>query len=207
MWYLLSFISVALTGSFFSRTLMEQEAENLPSDVLTEMMASPEETALTVPSFTVATASLLLSHFRLLSAALSGSKVTESASVAPISSSALSGETEIPLSTGVSSPFSLTVTEQVAVLPPLTVVTVIVALPGDTATTVPSLTLATPLSLLDHLTLLSVASDGSTLAVRMALCPTSRLILVGDTLTPLTATSFSLGVQPTASTASAKARM
>ena len=52
-----------------------------------------------------------------------------------------------------------------AVLPPLSVVAVIVALPADTPVTVPPLTDAVPVLLLDQLTVLLVAFDGDMVAV------------------------------------------
>ena len=59
---------------------------------------------------------------------------------------------------------SFTVMVDVAVLP-LTVVAVILAVPALTAVTLPLFTVATLLLLLDHLTVLSVASVGLTVAV------------------------------------------
>ena len=55
---------------------------------------------------------------------------------------------------------SLTVTVQLAVKPPSWVVAVIVAVPTAMAVTTPLLTVATPVSLLDHDTFLFVASAG-----------------------------------------------
>ena len=73
----------------------------------------------------------------------------------------------------------------VAVLPPLLVVTVIVALPAPTKVTVPPLTFATLSLLLDHLTLLSAALSGLTWALSVALSYLSRR-LDGLNDTPVT---------------------
>ena len=80
-----------------------------------------------------------------------------------------------------------TVTEQTSVLPPSTVVTVIVAEPTATGETTPVvLTVATEAALVDHVTLSSVASEGLTVALRApAAPPTARLRLVGLRLTPV----------------------
>ena len=93
--------------------------------------------------------------------------------------------------------FSLTVTTQVAVKPPSTVVTVISASPTVTAVTLPSATVATPSSLEVQVTLLSVAFSGSTVAVRLALSPSVRASSAASRLTPVTATtSGSFSSQP-----------
>jgi len=83
----------------------------------------------------------------------------------------------------------VTVTAQVAVFAPSTVVTVMVALPAATAVTTPlELTVATEVLLLLQLTLLLVALAGDTVAVSVAVCPTVKLNVVGDTVTPVTGT-------------------
>ena len=83
----------------------------------------------------------------------------------------------------------LTVTAQVAVLPPSLVVTVIVAVPAFTPVTTPSEeTVATPVLDEVQATVLSVAVDGLTVAVRVAVLPCDRVRVVGETVTPVTGT-------------------
>jgi len=70
-----------------------------------------------------------------------------------------------------------TVTAQAAVLPPSTVVTVMVAVPAATAVTLPLVdTLATSVLLLLHVTFLLVVLEGVIVAVRVSVPPTARLI-------------------------------
>ena len=65
---------------------------------------------------------------------------------------------------------------------PSAVVAVMVAVPLPTAVTTPSLlTVATPVSLLVHVTLVLLALDGVTVAVSVAVCPAAaklRLVLL-----------------------------
>ena len=83
---------------------------------------------------------------------------------------------------------AVTVTEQVFVLLPSVVVTVIVAVPAATADTCPLLlTVATAVLELVQETLLSVAFAGKTVAVRSVLPPIWRFADVGLMLTPVTA--------------------
>ena len=94
--------------------------------------------------------------------------------------------------------FASTVTAHVAVLPPSLVFTVIVALPGVPAVTTPfSSTDATPASLVSHVTLLSPASSGVTVAVRVAVSPLVSVSSVLSRLTPVTATAFAFTVTVT----------
>ena len=81
-----------------------------------------------------------------------------------------------------------TVTEQVAVLPPSDVVTVMVAVPALTAVTWPPLTVATPVLEEDQLTPVLVALEGATEAVRVSLPPSVRVMELLLRLTPVTAT-------------------
>ena len=67
----------------------------------------------------------------------------------------------------------MTVTEQVPDFPPA--VAVIVTVPGDTAVTVPLLTVATAWFELAQVTVLLVAVEGLTVAVRLVEPPTSRV--------------------------------
>jgi hypothetical protein len=83
----------------------------------------------------------------------------------------------------------VTVTALLAVLPPSTVLTVMVAFPAPTAVTTPLFTVATPVLLLDHVTFLFVAFVGVTVAVRVAVAPpTARLRVDGASVTPVTET-------------------
>ncbi len=79
---------------------------------------------------------------------------------------------------------------QLAILEPFIVVTVIVAVPSPTAVTVPLLTIATFVLLLVHLTFLSVASDGDTVAAKVCFSPSVSVILVLFSDTPMTPTVF-----------------
>lgn len=79
---------------------------------------------------------------------------------------------------------TFTVTEQDAVLPPSSVVAVMVAVPPETALTLPfESTVATFVLELDHDTRLLVALEGATVAVNVSLPPTS---IVNDDLFKLT---------------------
>ena len=81
---------------------------------------------------------------------------------------------------------SVTVTEQVALFPPSSVVTVMVVDPALTAVTFPSMTVATPASALLHLMFLFVALSGLTVAVSKALFPSSRFMDSGLSDTDVT---------------------
>jgi hypothetical protein len=84
---------------------------------------------------------------------------------------------------------SLTVTAQIAVLPWSAVVTVMVAVPAFTPVTRPaSETVATLVALLLHVTAAFVASDGATVALRVALAPTASLSAAVESVTPATVT-------------------
>src|SRR4051812_45342482 len=79
--------------------------------------------------------------------------------------------------------------DDVSVLPPSCVVTVMVALPPPTAVTSPDeLTVATDALLVLHVTFLLVAFDGATVAVSCCVALTFSVADVGDTVTPVTAT-------------------
>ena len=82
--------------------------------------------------------------------------------------------------------YSVTVTAQVAVLPPA--VAVIVAVPADTPVTTPAADTVATLSSLDvHAT--SVNVDGVTVAVSVSAAPTAMLAVVGATLIACTIAS------------------
>ena len=83
----------------------------------------------------------------------------------------------------------VTVTRQIAVMPPSAVVTVMVAVPGATAVTLPlPSTVATDKLSLLHVTFLLVASLGVMVALRITVPPTVRLALVLFSVTPVTET-------------------
>ena len=179
------FISAALIlSSSFNTTLIEQTASFSPA--LTVIVTVPAATAVTVPSLTVAIFLSLVVHVKVLSVESSGLTVAVSFRVSPVSISAsvLSRAIDVAGTT-----FLLTVTEQVADLPPA--VAVIVAVPSPTAVTVPLLTVATDWLDVDQLTDLLVALDGWTVAVRFDVPPTSRATVVGLSETPVTAISGS----------------
>jgi hypothetical protein len=79
-----------------------------------------------------------------------------------------------------------TVTEQAAVLPPSTVVTVIVAKPAAMAVTVPLFTVATLVLLEDHVTALFVALAGLTVSIRFAVYPMLKVSVDWSSVTPVT---------------------
>ncbi|MNG05649.1 hypothetical protein D3C84_888520 [compost metagenome] len=81
----------------------------------------------------------------------------------------------------------MTVTALVAVKPPSAVVAVIVAVPPPTAVTTPFATVATLALLVVHVTLLSVALAGLTVAVNVPVAPVFRLSVPGFRVTPVTA--------------------
>ena len=96
---------------------------------------------------------------------------------------------------GVVPPPPVTVTVQVAVLPPSAVVTIITAVPAFKAFTTPELlTVATVASLVLHDTFLFVALSGVIDAESASLLPTAILIAVLLSDTPVTAIVVGVGV-------------
>ena len=83
----------------------------------------------------------------------------------------------------------VTVTEQVAVNPPSSVLTVIVAAPSATAVTTPLSTVATFSSEVLHVTDVTAALEGATVAVKEPVVPTFSSKEVGLTVTPVTVSS------------------
>jgi hypothetical protein len=161
-----------------------QAAILLPSSVLTVMVVDPALTAVTNPSSdTVATPVLPLLHVTFLFVALAGAIIAYRVSVLPsrIEVDVLSRVTPVTV-TG----FTLTVQE--AVLPPLAVVTVIVAVPTPAAVTVPaSDAVATYILLLLHITFWFVALAGVIAGVRVSVSPTRRVVDALFKETPVTA--------------------
>ena len=87
--------------------------------------------------------------------------------------------------------FLLTVTWQVADLLPA--VAVIVAVPSATAVTVPFDTVATEVFELDHVTVLFVAFEGCTVAVKVPVFPVSNANVGWLKVTPETSTFVGVG--------------
>ena len=164
----------------------------IPLTVLAVIVVLPGETAVTRPFVdTLAIAVFELVHVTVLSVALDGVTVAVSCCVLPISSVAAIGVTAMPVGR-----ICLTVTVHV-VLIPLTVLAVIVVLPGAIAVTTPLVdTVAMAVFELVHVTVLSVALDGVTVAVSCCVLPTSSVAVVGVTVMPVgrTETGFTVTV-------------
>ena len=146
----------------------------LPLLVVAVIVAVPPPIAVILPFATVATDWSELVHVTDLSVALLGKMVAVSVSLSSTSNvkEVLLSDTEV--TSMISGAGSLTVTLHVAVLP-LLVVAVIVAVPLLTAVTLPFATVATDWAELVHVTLLSVALLGKTVAVSVSLSPTSNV--------------------------------
>lgn len=86
----------------------------------------------------------------------------------------------------------------VAVLAPSAVFTVMVAVPAATAVTKPvALTVATAVLLLVQVTLVLEALAGAMVAVSCCVNPAAIFAVVGDTLTPVTATGVTFALVTT----------
>ena len=132
------------------------------------MVAVPPDTAVTVPFSTVATDVLFELHLTFWFVASVGKTVAVKVAVAPLTKDNSVCESITPV-TG-----TVTVTSHVAVWLPSSVVIVMVALPADSAATVPLSTIATAVLFELHLTFLFVASVGKTVAVNFAVAPFSK---------------------------------
>ena len=159
------------TGTALAVTVTLQKAVFPPSAVEAIITIVPAETAVTLPlASTVATAVLLLVQLTALLVALSGLTVAMMVAVSP------SARLRLVLSRVMDSTGTVveeTVTVQEAVLPPSFVVTTITAVPGATAVTLPlASTVATAVLLLVQVTVLSVASLGLTVAIKLPVPPT-----------------------------------
>ena len=154
-------------------------------------MAVPTLRAVTLPLLTVAIDSSELFQLTFLFVALEGETVAVNVSLSP-SVRVMLVLSRLTLSTLYT--FAFTVTWQVAVLPPSSVVTVIVAVPALRAVTCPLLTVATDSSELFQLTFLFVALAGYTVAVNVWLSPSVRVMLVLSRLTLSTSYTFALTV-------------
>ena len=147
-------------------TVTLQVADLLPSSDLTVMAEVPFPTAVTLPEdVTDATEELEDDQITDLSLAVEGDTVAVSVSLWPTSRDKVVLFRLTPVTAVV------TVTLQVADLPPSSDLTVMVAGPFPTAVTVPLDTVATELLLEDHL---SVTSEGTTVATNVSLVPDKR---------------------------------
>ena len=159
-----------VTDITFALTVTVHVAVLLPSFVLTVIVAVPGVFAVTTPEDeTVATVVLFEVQVTDLSVALLGETVAVSVWVSPsvIFKDVLSRLTPVTAIT-----FALTVTVHIADFPPSFVFTVIVALPSDFAMTTPvEETIATDSLSEDHVTDLSVAFSGDTVAVKDCVSP------------------------------------
>jgi hypothetical protein len=155
-----------LTATALTLTCTAQEAVLLPSAVFTVMVVLPAVRPLTKPlSDTVATAVLPLVHDTFWLVALAGVNTEKSVSVPPTT---MMVEVLFKFTAVTGSLVALTVTSQVADLPPSTVRAVIVVFPAFTLRIMPPDTVATMVSLLVQFTSLLLALTGKTVAVRVS---------------------------------------
>ena len=153
----------------------------------TVMVVVPVDTAVTTPSVTVATSVLLLDQLTDLFVASAGVTVANSGSVLPMTMVVLVMLSDMPVTATVTAGAAVTVTAQVAVFVGSDAeVTVMVVVPADMAVTIPSATVATVGSLLDHETILSVAAAGMTAAVSAPVLPAISSSVVGESVIPET---------------------
>jgi hypothetical protein len=172
-------------------TVTAQVAVLLPSTVVTVMFALPMATPVTKPlADTVAIAGALLLNVTALLVALSGVTMGINCSVPPTGMFKDGILNDTPVTDT-----ALTVTAQVAVLLPSSVVTVMAALPAAMPVTNPlDDTVATELALLLHVTFWLVALAGAILAIKVSVLPTLRLRDVLFKVTPVTVTADALTV-------------
>ena len=142
-----------------------------PSVVVTVIVAVPVAFAVTTPEEdTVATEVLLEDHVTDLSVALDGVTVTDNVWVSPTAIVRLDWFRLTPVTA-----IGFTVTEQVAVFFPSSVVAVMTAVPTFTADTFPFESTVATLELeLDQVTFLLVAFEGVTVAVNLSVPPINR---------------------------------
>ena len=139
--------------------------------MVTVIVVVPAFNAVTTPLDTLATEELLLDQVTFLFVALLGLIVAVNVIVSPSNSVAEDLSNETPAT------FAITVTLQVAVLPPSSVVTVIVVVPAFTAVTLPFDTVATDVLLLFQETFLLVALLGLIVAVNERLSPSYKVVV------------------------------
>ena len=142
----------------------------MPLEVVTVTVAVPTPTAVTTPFFTVITNASDERHVTVLTVAFAGVTVAVSVALPPTDSESSVLFSVTPVSSTVG---TLTVTVQDAVLP-LEVVAITTAVPAFFAVTIPFSTVATAVSELVHVTVLSVASAGITAAVNTSVSPTTN---------------------------------
>ena len=170
-------------------TVTEHVAVFEPSTVVTVMVEDPSFTAVTLPfTSTVATVVLLEDQVTVLSVAFEGDTVAVKVSVPPMTS-----VIDVLFKLTLVTVTGFTVTTHCTDIPPA--VAVIVAVPTPFAVTVPLDTVATEVLELLHVTVLSVAFVGATVAVRVSEVPFTRLKVVLFKVTPVTATLLTVTVQ------------
>ena len=151
------------------------------------MTAVPALTAVTSPSFTVATSSLSLDHVTFLSVASDGFMVTTRVSFSP-SRRLRVLRLKVMASTGTL--FATTTTLHVSLTLPSSVLAEITASPTDIAVIRPfSSTVATLLLLVCQLTFLLVASEGDTVAISLYVSSTRNSNSVAFNVMSVTSTS------------------
>ena len=161
-----------------------------PSSVLTIIRELPSLIAFTTPSFTVAMEVLVLLQVTFLLVASAGVMVAVNLMESP-TAICVDFWLSATDSTFIA---SVTLMLQLAVLLPLLVVTVMVAFPALRAFTVPAVTEATSALLLLHVTVLSEALEGLTVATRERVSPTLKSAELLSNETPVTATVEGVGV-------------
>ena len=156
------------------------------------IVALPAATAVTLPASTVATSVLLEVQAVAATLASVGSTVAVSVSSSPVCRArvVLLSVTDV---TGMR--FSSTVTTQVAVFEPSSVVTVMVAVPTALAVTLPFWSISTtslPASSTLQVMFLLVASSGATVATKVSVSPSLSVSVVLFSVTPVTDTCLTL---------------
>lgn len=193
-----------VTDTVGALTVTEQLAVFEPSAVVTVMVAVPALTAVTFPEvLTVATDVFEDFQLTFLFVAVNGETVAVRVSDAPSVRVNVDLFRLTPVTETVA---ALTVTVQLAVFVPSSVVTVIVAVPALTAVTLPVLlTVATDVFDDLQLTFLFVAVDGATVAVSVSDVPSVRvsvdlfrLTLVTEIVAALTVTEQVAVFEPSA---------
>jgi len=156
----------------------------LPSLVVTVIVTVPSAIAVTEPfAATVATDGLLDDQATELLVAFVGETVAVNNCEEPAIIVVEVGVTLTPeTATGAASTFIV----EVAVKLPSAVVTVIVAIPTDMPVTNPFV--LTEATLEDQLTEVSSAFNGKTVAVSNCVAPSNKVVVVGETVTPVTST-------------------
>ena len=171
-----------VTETLAAVTVTVQVAVLPPSLVLTVIVAVPAAFAVTTPEEeTVATDALLEDQVTDLSVAFEGVIVADKVCVSP---TVMDMDVLLRLTPVTETLAAVTVTVQVAVLPPSLVLTVIAVVPAVLAVTTPEEdTVATEVLLEDQATDLSVAFEGVIVAVRVCVSPS---VIVRDVLSRLT---------------------